>query len=176
MLVESDPARRRDLYEVLRLTRVDVISATDGDKALELVRREHPALIVLNMFAEETDGVGFLKQLRCYGMGRQIVVLGLVGDEDSEAHKVASLAGPDKLLERDPPPHLVLELILGYLDIEQIEVPRGMQTEVGRDEVKAAPGEALSADEPDDDDTPRPIIRSLGSLLALTEDAGKHRR
>lgn len=176
MLVEGQPARRRDLYEVLRLTRVDVISAADGRQAMELVRREHPELILLNMHDDEVGGVDFLKQLRCFGLGQQIVVLGMVGDEDPLAHKAASLAGPDKLLERSPPPHLVLELILGYLNIEQISVPETMQAEVGRKEVDAAPKKALTADAEISGDDPKPIVKSLGTLLALTDDAGKKRR
>jgi len=176
MLIEADPYRRRDFYNVLRLTKVDVISSKDSDQAMELVRREHPELIFLNMYDDETDGISFLKQLRCYGLGRKIIVIGMVGDDDPETHKAASLAGPDKLLERDPPPHLVLELILGYLKIEKIEVPDNMQNRVGKKNVVAAPEEALKADEKFGQDNTKPIIKSLGTLLALTEDAGKSRQ
>jgi CheY-like chemotaxis protein len=172
MLVEDDPARRRDLYEVLKLTRVDVVSATDSDQAMLLVRREHPDLIVLNMFSDETAGIDFLKQLRCFGLGRKMIVLGMVGDESDDLHKAASLAGPDKLLERSPAPHVVLELILAYLKIEQIEVPENMQTEVGRKSVEAAPEAALTADE---DGDVKPIVKDLNSLLMLTDTAGKKR-
>jgi DNA-binding NarL/FixJ family response regulator len=170
MLVEDDPARRRELYEVLKLTRVDVISATDSDQAMALVRREHPDLIVLNMFSDETAGIDFLKQLRCFGLGQKMIVLGMVGDEDDVLHKAASMAGPDKLLERSPAPHVVLELILAYLDIEQIEVPENMQAEVGSKSVEAAPEVALTADEAGE---VKPIVRDLSSLLRLTDDAGK---
>ena len=173
MLIEADPYRRRDFYNVLRLTKVDVISSKDSEQAMELVRHEHPNLIFLNMFDEETDGIGFLKQLRCYGLGRKIIVIGMVGDDDPETHKAASLAGPDKLLERDPPPHLVLELILGYLKIDKIDVPEEMHNRIGKKSVDAAPEEALKADEKFTDDDTKPIIKSLGTLLALTEDAGK---
>jgi len=175
MLIEGQPDRRRDLYEILRLTRVDVLSAGNGTQALELVRHEHPELILLNMYDDEVGGIEFLKQLRCFGLGQKIIVLGMVGDEDEQTHKAASLAGADKLLERYPPPHLVLELILGYLKIERIEVPENMQTEVGRKKVDAAPKEALDADAGISGDDPKPIVKSLDTLLALTEDAGKNR-
>jgi CheY-like chemotaxis protein len=176
MLVEDDSTRRHRFYEILRLTLVDVISAVDSEQAMELVRREHPELILLNMFSEQTRGIEFLKQLRCFGLGQKIIVLGMVGDEDDRQHKAASLAGADKLLERNPLPHLVLELILGYLKIEQIEVPANMHAEVGRKSVEAAPAEALEADASGEDEQIKPIIKDLNSLLLLTEDAGKKRR
>lgn len=176
MLVEDDARRRHQLYEVLKLTRVDVISAVDSEQAMELVRREHPELILLNMHSEQTRGIAFLKELRCFGLGQKIIVLGMVGDEDEQYQKAASLAGADKLLERNPAPHLVLELVLGYLKIERIKVPQNMQSEVGRKSVEAAPEEALRADEGEKRPEVKPIVRDLSSLLRLTDDAGKRRR
>ncbi len=175
MIVEDDPRRRRDLYEVLRLTRVDVVSSADGDEAMRTVRREHPELILLNMFSDQTGGLGFLKELRHYGMGQKIIVLGMVGDESAELHKAASRAGADKLLERNPLPHVVLELILGYLKVERIDIPKNMQVEIGSKTVDAAPEKALKADDNGGKVKIKPIVKDLNTLLRLTEDAGKGR-
>jgi DNA-binding response OmpR family regulator len=174
MIVENDSRRRKYFYDILRLTRVDVISAADSDQAMQYARSEQPELILVDMFSDETDGIGFLKQLRCFGLGQKMVVLGMVGDQDEVRHAAASNAGPDRLLERDPPPHLVLELVAGFLGIKKIEIPPSMVSTVGRGSVDAAPEEALEAP----DVTPgsselKPIIRSLSNLLMLTEDAGK---
>jgi len=173
MIVEDDPRRRRDLYEVLRLTRVDVLSSADGDEAMRIVRREHPELILLNMFSHKTGGLEFLKELRHYGMGQKIVVLGMVGDESIQLQEAASLAGANKLLERNPLPHVVLELILAYLKVERIDIPKNMQAEVGCKTVDAAPEKALKADENGGKVEIKPIVKDLNTLLRLTEDAGK---
>ncbi len=179
MLVEAEPARRKYLYDILKLTRVDVVSCANEEEAMLAARREQPELILLNMFSDETEGLSFLKQLRCYALGRQMIVLGMVGDEDESLHMAASLAGADKLLERNPAPYLVLELVAGYLKIQKIEVPGNMRQEVGGSTVTAAPEEALDADRVSDqgkaDPEIKPIIKSLNSLLRLTEDAGKNR-
>ncbi|MBN2498854.1 MAG: response regulator [Deltaproteobacteria bacterium] len=167
MIVEHDSKRRKELYEVLRLTRVDVFSAVDSEAAMETVRREQPELILLNMYSRETNGIEFLKQLRCFGLGQKMIVLGMAGDEDPEIQRAASLAGADKLLERKPAPHLVLELVAAYLGIQKIEVPTRMVKEVGTREVKAAPREALDADVLEGDT--KPIIKSIGTLLRLTD-------
>jgi CheY-like chemotaxis protein len=169
MIVEDDAKRRRDLYEILKLTRVDVLSAKNNQAAMEMVRREHPELILLNMFSHETDGISFLTTLRSFGMGRKIIVLGMVGDEEETAHRSASIAGPDKLLDRDPAPHLVLELVLGFLEIEQIEVPTNLQAAVGSEIVEAVSTNAL---EKEPDGELKPIIKDLSGLLRLTDDAG----
>ncbi|HOX46354.1 MAG TPA: response regulator [Myxococcota bacterium] len=177
MIVEDDPQRRKYFFEILDLTRVDVLSAVDAEEAMRLARRQQPELILLNMFSDKTDGVSFLKQLRCFGLGQKMIVLGMVGDEDEKAHAAASNAGPDKLLERQPAPHLVLELVAGYLGIKKIEVPPRMVPTVGRTRVEAAPAEALAKpDQAPGSEAPKPIIRSLSNLLMLTDDAGKQRK
>ena len=179
MLVEDEPARRKYLYDILKLTRVDVVSCVNDEEAMLVARREQPDLILLNMYSDKTEGMSFLKELRCYALGRQMIVLGMVGDEDESLHKAASLAGADKLLERNPAPHLVLELVAGYLKIQKIEVPGNMRQEVGNSTVHPAPEEALDADRLSEqggaDPEIKPIIKSLNSLLQLTEDAGKKR-
>ncbi|MBW2699358.1 MAG: response regulator [Deltaproteobacteria bacterium] len=179
MLVEAEPARRKYLYDILKLTRVDVVSCANEEEAMLAARRDQPSLILLNMFSDETEGMSFLRQLRCYALGRQMIVLGMVGDEDESLHKAASLAGADKLLERNPAPYLVLELVAGYLKIQKIEVPGNMRQEVGGSTVHPAPTEALDADRVSDPDGAdpeiKPIIKCLNSLLQLTEDAGKNR-
>ncbi len=173
MIVEDDPRRRRDLYEVLKLTRVDVVSSADGDEAMRAVRSEHPELILLNLFSDKTKGLEFLKELRQFGMGKKIIVLGMVGDESYELQKASSLAGANKLLKRNPLPHVVLELILAYLKVERIDIPKSMQVEVGCKTVDAAPEKAIMADENLKEIEVKPIVKNLNSLLQLTDSAGK---
>ncbi len=177
MILEDEPGRRKYFHEILRLTRVDVACAADAEEGLEVARHDQPELILLNLFSDKADGVSFLKRLRSFGLGQKMVVLGMVGDEDAKAHAAASSAGADKLLERQPAPHLVLELVAGYLGIKKIEIPPHLVSTVGQPLVDAAPEEALSRpDVAPGSDALKPIIRSLSNLLMLTDDAGKKKR
>lgn len=173
LLVEDDPKRRQYFYEALKLTNVDLYSAQNGDQAMQIVRRDRPELILLNLFSSGADGLAFLQLLRSFAAGRNIVVLGMVGDEDEELHEIASQAGADKLLEREPPLFFIIELVLGFLKIEQIEVPDTRQADVGMAEIKAAPEEALQAS-PATPGKVQPIAKS-GQLL-LSDKTGRDRR
>jgi len=180
MIVDDDRGRRQKLYAVLRLTGFDLFSATSGTEAMSKLPREKPQLIVVNMFSVAVSGLDFLKELRTYGMGQKITVIGMVAEDNGESKRVTS-AGADDLLDENFAPYRLVELVSKHMGIDKIEI-RQDQFDKRREIVeelaesyrerrrKAKKGGASPAVQlflPDGKD--------LGTLL-LTDDAGKHRR
>lgn len=55
----------KEMYEIkLRLKGYDVVSEEDGARVMELIRTEHPDLILLDILLPNKDGFEILKEMR----------------------------------------------------------------------------------------------------------------
>src|SRR3982751_2479803 len=64
LLVDDDRAIRDSLARALDLEGYEVLTATDGAAALEVVREEHPDVIVLDVMMPSVDGLTACRVLR----------------------------------------------------------------------------------------------------------------
>lgn len=64
LLIEDDEDIRLNIAEVLQLARYDVVSACNGKEGVEMVRTEHPDLIVCDVMMPVMDGFGVLHVLQ----------------------------------------------------------------------------------------------------------------
>jgi CheY-like chemotaxis protein len=65
LLVVEDIANVRELLEVtLRFQGYEVISATNGQEALEILEKEKPALIITDILMPKLDGFALVQQLK----------------------------------------------------------------------------------------------------------------
>jgi len=63
-VVEDDPRAVELIGAVLRPEGYRVVSASDGEEGLALIRRERPGLVILDLLMPETDGFTVLERLR----------------------------------------------------------------------------------------------------------------
>ena len=63
LIAEGDPFDLRLLEEVCEEAGFDVVTAADGESALNVVARQRPALIVLDSSLTTDDGAGVLEVL-----------------------------------------------------------------------------------------------------------------
>jgi DNA-binding response OmpR family regulator len=83
ILVVDDEERLTSLLEAyLQQEGFRVVTAGNGLEALEVVRRDPPDLIVLDIMMPEMDGVEFLRVLRTQHSTPVILLTARVGDED----------------------------------------------------------------------------------------------
>jgi DNA-binding response OmpR family regulator len=61
LVVDDQPLVRELMADALAAAEYDVITATNGARALDLVRDRHPDVIVLDMMMPVVDGFGFLE-------------------------------------------------------------------------------------------------------------------
>jgi two-component system, OmpR family, alkaline phosphatase synthesis response regulator PhoP len=83
ILVVDDEERLTSLLEAyLQQEGFRVVTAGNGLEALEVIRRDPPDLIVLDIMMPEMDGVEFLRVLRTQHSTPVILLTARVGDED----------------------------------------------------------------------------------------------
>ena len=64
LVVDDEPAVRRVLLMRLQLAGYDVVSAEDGEEALEMFHSESPDLVVLDVMLPKMDGFAVCRRLR----------------------------------------------------------------------------------------------------------------
>jgi DNA-binding NtrC family response regulator len=79
LVVDDDPSARRLLEVRLKAMGCEVSLAADGGDALEAVRREPPALILLDLEMPRMKGMEFLRLLRREGVDVPVVVVTAYG-------------------------------------------------------------------------------------------------
>ena len=75
LIVEDDRFLRRACETSLRRRGFDVVTASDGEEALRLVREEPPALLLLDMLMPKVGGIELLRTLRADPATRDVRVL-----------------------------------------------------------------------------------------------------
>jgi two-component system, chemotaxis family, chemotaxis protein CheY len=109
LLVEDDPEARDEMAWVLRREGYAVVVAADGEEALEAVRREMPALILLDLMMPVMDGFEFrVRQMQDPALA-EIPIIVLSGGWDLQ-RKAAAL-GATACLQKPVDPSRLLEMV-----------------------------------------------------------------
>jgi DNA-binding response OmpR family regulator len=75
LIVDDNPALRQLLEDILVLDGFDVLQTSTGVGLIELVRNEHPDLVLLDEMMEPVRGLDALHQLRAGGEQVPIVMV-----------------------------------------------------------------------------------------------------
>lgn len=75
LVVDDSPTGRRVVSESLRISGYDVITAEDGEQALDLAFRRKPDLIVLDIVLPKKNGFQVCRQIKSEPHTRQIGVI-----------------------------------------------------------------------------------------------------
>lgn len=86
ILIADDELRmRRVIADYLRIKGYAVVEAEDGEQTLEIFRREHPHLILLDVMMPKKDGWEVCRELRAES-DVPIIMLTARGEEEDELH------------------------------------------------------------------------------------------
>jgi CheY-like chemotaxis protein len=96
--IDDEQGIRDLLYTLLRRKGYDVVLADGGWKGLELYRREHPDVVVLDLKMPEMDGVTVLTHLR--RMDRTQPVIILTGAAMPETEQQVRALGVTEIVEK----------------------------------------------------------------------------
>lgn len=106
LVVDDEQAVRESLRRSLSFNGYDVVLAEDGESALDLIAKEQPDLVILDVMMPKIDGLEVCRSLRSTGDDRPILVLTA---RDGVSDRVAGLdAGADDYL---PKPFALEELL-----------------------------------------------------------------
>jgi CheY-like chemotaxis protein len=105
LVVEDDPALLRGLADNLRGEPYDVLTATDGEAACQVIRQERPDLVLLDLTLPRLDGLEVCRRVRGEGIRTPIVML---TSRSEEADRIRGLElGADDYVSK---PFSLLEL------------------------------------------------------------------
>mgnify|MGYP002719197355 FL=1 len=106
LVVDDEQAVRESLRRSLQFNGYDVLLASDGMEALDVIAEEQPDLTILDVMMPKLDGLGVCRELRSSGYDRPILMLTA---RDGVSDRVAGLdAGADDYL---PKPFALEELL-----------------------------------------------------------------
>jgi CheY-like chemotaxis protein len=100
LLVEDDPALRRSMVFFLELEGFELMEASNGKEALEVIQRTPPDLIVTDIMMPEMDGVQFYMTLKEDPAAREIPVIALTVKDALQDRQYASYLGMDEYLNK----------------------------------------------------------------------------
>ena len=99
LVIDDEPGIRDLLDTLLRRKGYDVVLAENGQKGLELFRRERPDVIVLDLKMPGMDGLTVLQQVRALNPKKPVIVLTGAGTAETE-QKVRAL-GVTEYVEKE---------------------------------------------------------------------------
>jgi len=106
VVVDDEQAVRDSLRRSLSFNGYDIAVAEDGEQALDVIEKEQPDLVILDVMMPKMDGLEVCRHLRSHGDDRPILVLTA---RDGVSDRVAGLdAGADDYL---PKPFALEELL-----------------------------------------------------------------
>ena len=116
LFVEDDPSVAQMYKLKLELDGYDVVVAPDGEKALELARRDRPDIIFLDIRLPKMDGLEVLRKLRAQEKTRDIPVIILSNyDEEDLVARGLRLGAHEYLIKARTTPTSLSEGIEDWL-------------------------------------------------------------
>jgi DNA-binding response OmpR family regulator len=106
LVVEDDPGILRTVADNLRFEQYEVLTATDGETAYALRRKEQPDLIVLDLMLPRMSGLEFCRKLRLEDVQVPVLMLTARGQEADRVRGL-DLGGDDYVTKPFSVPELM---------------------------------------------------------------------
>jgi CheY-like chemotaxis protein len=109
LIIDDEPDFRTFTDMVLKRLGYDVSLADNGWSGLELYRREHPDVILLDLKMPEMDGIEVLKQIRTVDRKQPVIVL--TGDRSPQTERQVRALGVSEFLVKDSSSRLLEDTV-----------------------------------------------------------------
>ena len=100
LIAEDEPSILESLDFILRRAGWSISAVTDGDAALEAVRRLKPRMLVLDVMLPKRSGFDVLKQIRASADTRALPVLILTARGQQQDRRIAEELGADSFVTK----------------------------------------------------------------------------
>lgn len=112
LVAEDEEPLRRVLKDILTFEGYTVIEAVNGVEGLDMILKEHPDLVLLDIVMPKMDGLAVLKKLRTddWGKTAPVMILTNLSDND-EVIKTAKDEGVEYFVKTDIKINEVIEKI-----------------------------------------------------------------
>jgi PAS domain S-box-containing protein len=115
MVVDDNSATRRMVRNALQRNGHDVIEAADGATARELMRTEHPRVVLQDLMLPDTDGFKLVGELRSIARGTDVSILAFSGFVSELDEARVSTVGFDDIIPKPIAPSRLVPLIEAHL-------------------------------------------------------------
>jgi two-component system cell cycle response regulator DivK len=115
MLVEDNETIRNAFGILLEESGYRVVQASSGAEALDLARRDHPDLALMDLGLPDIGGLEVTRRLKAEPTTREIAVLALTGRALDADQRACEEAGCSGYLTKPVDSHRLLEVIEGLL-------------------------------------------------------------
>ena len=88
-----------------------MLEANDGDEALDVIRREHPLLVLLDIQMPGIDGIEVCRRIKADESLRDIIVVMLTAQAREAGRQRATEAGADNFLTKPFSPSQVVDMV-----------------------------------------------------------------
>jgi DNA-binding response OmpR family regulator len=132
LVVDDDPDIRRLLSVLLEGEGHNVISAPDGERALELISREGPDLILLDVMMPKKDGYTVLREMKASGIRESTKVLVLTARAAESDWLRGYKLGADQYLTKPFDTEELLTLVRDLLGMSQEQLKLRRLAELDR--------------------------------------------
>jgi len=105
LVIDDEQGIRYLLDTLLSRKGYEVVLAENGRKGLELFRREHPDVVVLDLKMPEMDGLTVLRQIHGLEPGKPVIIL--TGAGTGEAERQVRALGVTEYVEKEFSLHLL---------------------------------------------------------------------
>lgn len=75
LVIEDEPPMREAIVDTLTQHRFSLVTSDNGKDGLDIAMREHPDLILLDIFMPKMDGLSMLEALRSDAWGHDVPVI-----------------------------------------------------------------------------------------------------
>jgi len=114
VLVVEDDADCRDLITLILEDDYQVISAVNGEEALESIEREKPDIVLLDIMIPRIDGWEVLKKLRADERYKNLTILAVTALASEESRQRAIREGATDYIIKPFDPDELLEVLSTY--------------------------------------------------------------
>ncbi|MFA5070113.1 MAG: response regulator [Patescibacteria group bacterium] len=112
LIIEDDPAELFALKKTVGEAGYSVISASDGQTGLEMIKKEHPDLVLLDIILPKINGFDILELTKKDSQTANIPIIVLTNLNDEETSiKSRTLGAADHLIKSQAYPHDIIRKI-----------------------------------------------------------------
>jgi CheY-like chemotaxis protein len=112
LIVDDDPFIRKLITTTLEdVASFELLQAGDGDEAIEIARREGPALVFLDINMPHVDGIDACRRIRGQPATADSTIVMLTATSSPDAERAAEEAGADLFLTKPFSPLDLLRLV-----------------------------------------------------------------
>lgn len=110
LVVDDDPVMLVACQQLFLGEGYQVLGATDGFSGLEMARKEHPDLMVLDLMLPKLDGFEVCQMLKSDEKSQSIKILMFTARKDEEVIRTSKESGADAYLTKGCDPRQILDV------------------------------------------------------------------